>query len=84
VAEDYFAAMSRVEQRLAIVPEPKQEPENEDKVVNVQEQSQILAWVERLALPELCQQERLEIAAQIKQSLSLGLPVQHPPPVVYA
>src|SRR5919108_6244935 len=29
VAEDYFAAMERVEQRLEIVPEPKQKTEDE-------------------------------------------------------
>ncbi len=92
VAEDYFAAMSRVEQRLdtsavlsaSIVPEPKQEPEKENEVVNVQEQSQILAWVERLALSELCQQERLEIAECLKHALSLNIALQHAPPVVYA
>jgi hypothetical protein len=33
VAEDYFAAMSRVEQRLEIVPAPIKEPETEYEVV---------------------------------------------------
>jgi len=81
VAEDYFAAMARVEQRLDIVPEP--EPETEEyEVVNVQDSSQIMLWVEQLARSELCPQERLELAENIKRVLSPGVPVSHPPPVV--
>lgn len=80
VADDYFAAMSRVEQRLDIVSEPKQGLE--DEVVNVQENAQIIVWVEQLAMPELSQQERLEIAESLKQALSLSIPIQHPPPIV--
>jgi site-specific recombinase XerD len=92
VAEDYFAAMARVEQRFATLvssvaetaPVPDSEPETEDEIVNVQEQSQILAWVERLALPELCQEERLEIADSLKQAFSLNIASQHAPPIVLA
>ena len=81
VAEDYFAAMARVEQRLDIVPEP--EPETEKyEVVNVQDSSQIMLWVEQLARSELCPQERLEIAENIKRALSPGVPISHPPTVV--
>jgi site-specific recombinase XerD len=111
VAEDYFAAMQRVEQRLdtsaaasasspapvaqvqaaqrlsaGIVPPPQEEPKNE--VVNVQSAlatpgppDQVLFWLERLALPELCQQERLEIAASLKQALCLGFATQLSPPM---
>jgi len=82
VAEDYFAAMQRVEQRLDIAPEEKQE--TSDEVVNVLPIAQLLFWVERLALPELCQQERLEIADSLKQALSLNIASQHAPPVVLA
>jgi len=82
VADDYFAAMQRVEQRLDIVPEEKQEAS--DEVVNVLPIAQLLFWVERLALPELCQQERLEIADSLKQALSLNIASQHAPPVVLA
>jgi hypothetical protein len=46
--------------------------------------AQLLDWVERLALPELCQQERLEIADSLKQALSLNITPQHAPPVVLA
>ena len=82
VADDYFAAMSRVEQRLDLVPEPVQE--TKDEVVNVLPAKQLLAWAERLPLPELCQQERLEIAESLKQILSLSYAVQHSPPMAYA
>lgn len=81
VAEDYFAAMQRVEQRLDIVPEPKEEPKPENEVVSVQE-PQVLFWLERLAQPELCQQERLEIAANLKQMLCLNFANQLSPPVL--
>lgn len=80
VAEDYFAAMQRVEQRLEIVPAPKEEPKNE--VVNVQPADQVLFWIERLALPELCQKERLEIAEHLKQALCLNFATQLSPPML--
>jgi hypothetical protein len=73
--------MSRVEQRLEIVPPEK---EMNDEVVNVLPIAQLLDWVEQLTLPELCQQERLKIAAQLKQSLSLAIPLEHSPPVALA
>ncbi len=84
VAEDYFTAMSRVEQRLEIAPVAEPEPKTEYEVVKVPEPVQILAWVERLALPELCQEERVEIAASLKHALFQGLARQHAPPAVFA
>ncbi len=81
VADDYFAAMSRVEQRLDLVPEPVQE--TKDEVVKVLQAKQLLVWAERLAVPELCQQERLEIAESLKQILSLSYAVWHSPPMAY-
>jgi site-specific recombinase XerD len=84
VAEDYFAAMSRVEQRMEIGPASKPEPKTEDEVVKVPEQPQILTWIDLLALPELCQQERMEIAAHLKHALFQGLARQNSPPVAFA
>ncbi|HVN53758.1 MAG TPA: site-specific integrase [Anaerolineaceae bacterium] len=85
VAEDYFAAMSRVEQRLEIAPPPaKPKPETEYEIVNVLEPAQLLAWVERLTQPKLCQKERLEIASHLKQVLSSNLTHQNAPPVIIA
>lgn len=80
VAEDYFSAMARVEERLEIVP-PKQE-ETRNEVINVPETTQILDCINLLALPELGQNERLEIAESLKQALFPGILVLHPPPVM--
>jgi len=85
VAEDYFAAMSRVEQRLEIAPPPaKPKPETEYEIVNVREPTQLLAWVERLTQPKLCQKERLEIASHLKEALTSNLTRQNAPPVNFA
>lgn len=78
VAEDYFAAMSKVEQRLEMVPQ-KQELDYE--VIKVQESSKILLWIDRLAQVELCQDERLVIAESLKESLFLSYSNQLSPPV---
>ena len=70
VADDYFAGMSRVEHRMEIMPLPKpveetnQKEEVANKVVKEQERTQLVTWLEQLALPELCQAERLEIVGQ--------------------
>ncbi len=92
VADDYFSAMKRVEQRLDLFvqPEEKDEPVSED------ERGQILALTEKLVEPELSAEARLVIAAQIQLVLLGGmkafpsqrhtlesnrsLPPGHPPP----
>ncbi|MDO9301300.1 MAG: hypothetical protein Q7T89_07950 [Anaerolineales bacterium] len=61
VAEDYFTAMQRVEQRLQIGGEKK------DEVVKVQEQTQVFQLIRRLELPELCLEERLSLAGQLRE-----------------
>lgn len=68
VAEDYFAAMQRVEERLNILPESKQEAQN--KFVKVQEPIKLFQLIEQLELPELCLEERLGIASQLRETLS--------------
>ena len=83
VAEDYFRAMERVEQRLNVIPVKEEEPK-ESSIVNVPERAQVIVWVERLALPELCQQERLEIAEYLKQALAINYASQLSPPMIYA
>jgi len=67
VADDYFAAMKRVEQRLEISPIPQEEPPAE--AVQEPEQAQLLVLVEQLSQPELCFPARLEIVAQLRQAL---------------
>jgi site-specific recombinase XerD len=80
VADDYFAAMSRVEQRMEIAPAPKPEPVNAYEVVKVPEPFQMLAWLEQLALPELPSDQRLEIAGSLRQALLLTQFFEHAPP----
>jgi integrase len=63
VAEDYFAAMARVEERLEIVP-PKQEAE---PVEPIPERTQVLALAEELVLPDLSLDGRLAIAARLRE-----------------
>jgi len=86
VAEDYFTAMSRVEQRMEIAPLPKPADETniDDEVVKEQEHTQMVTWLERLALPELCQDERVEIVSQLKQALVRNLAGSHAPPAIFA
>lgn len=74
VADDYFAAMERVEQRLDIVPETV----SNDEVVKVQEHAQLLVFAEQLAQPELSFSERLNIADQLRELF--GAVQEHPPP----
>lgn len=72
VADDYFAAMKRVEERLDISSgEPEPEPATEPTLAPAA-RNQIIFWLERLSLPELCQTERLQIAESLKQTLSLN------------
>jgi integrase len=81
VAEDYFTAMEQVEQQLELVASPKEEQETKDKIVKVPPDTRIFDWIERLALPELCPDERLEIAGQLKQALASSYTSQASPPL---
>ena len=75
VAQDYFAAMQQVEQRLAVVPNPEQETKAE--AVKVQpmypgpaEPLPLFQLIERLEIPELCFEERFDIAMQLREAFS--------------
>ena len=75
IAEEFYAAMERVEQRLAIEPVDGDESQEEmDEVVNVQDKQQVLFWIERLACDELSSADRQMIAASLKQALFMDLP----------
>jgi len=74
VADDYFAAMERVEQRLEIVPAEQKDIE----VVKVQEPTKALQLIEQLEVPELCYEERLDVASQLREAL--GIVHEHAPP----
>jgi len=69
VAEDYFAAMERVEQRLEIVAEPKQK--TEAKIVKVQESAKVFQLIEQLKMPELRLDERIGIAGQLREAFGV-------------
>ena len=71
VADDFYAAMERVEERLNIIPERQEEaPEEEkqDEIVKVPT-VKLMNWLELLSLPELGCKERLEIAESLRQAL---------------
>ena len=75
VAEDYFSAMQRVEERLDIV-----QPKREESVVEVTpspEYAQALALAEELALPELSLDGRLAIAQRLRELF--GAEQEHSP-----
>jgi hypothetical protein len=63
VAEDYFAAMERVEQRLDIGPAEQKDID----VVKVQEPAKVLQLIEQLEIPELGYEERLDITLQLRE-----------------
>lgn len=65
VADDYFAAMQGVEQRLEIAPAEEEEKDIED----VKVQTEIFQLLARLEAPELGCEERLGIASQLRMIL---------------
>jgi len=90
VAEDYYTAMSSVERRLQLAGQP----EKQSKMFVESELEQLFALAEQLAMPEISQEQRLDVAMQLKLVLSgnnlayqvLPKPVhemallEHPPP----
>ena len=67
VAEDYFAAMERVEQRLEIVPQEEDTCTVHMGDVKVQEPEKLFQLIQQLEMPELCFEERLVITLQIRE-----------------
>ena len=63
VADDYFAAMQRIERRLESGPESDQARLSE--VVKVQERAQIFRLAKQLTAPQLALTERLAIADEL-------------------
>lgn len=79
VEADYFAAMSRVEQRLDLVGQLAETPEP----VGESERGQLRALAEQLFIPELSYEMRLEIAVQMRALLERdGTRVDWIPPLV--
>jgi site-specific recombinase XerD len=81
VEQDYFTAMSRVEQRLALVEEMGEIP----IPIGDNERSQLLTLAERLLVAEMTPEVRLEIAVQMRTVLKGdGTLVDWIPPPVMA
>ncbi len=77
VEADYFAAMSRIEQRLELVEQPVERP----ITIGVSERSQLLTLAELLFTPEMTLETRFEIASQMRGLLS-GQEAWIPPPIL--
>ncbi len=71
VAEDYFAAMSRVEQRLHIGPKPEPLP----LPLPEEDRTQILALAEQLAASETAPEERVSLFERLRNLLSRPEPL---------
>lgn len=54
VADDYFAAMQRVEQRLDIVPKKEEDTCTEPSRSMGDVKVQVVQLIQRLEMPELC------------------------------
>ncbi len=74
VADDYFAAMQRVEQRLEISPTQ----EREKDIGDVKVQPEVFQLIKQLETHELCLEERLGIAKKLREML--GRVHEHPAP----
>jgi site-specific recombinase XerD len=71
VEADYFAAMSRVEQRLQVTPEP----ETPTGAVTEDEKTQILAIAKQLAAPEAEPETRISLFEQMRALLERNSPI---------
>ena len=72
VAEDYYAAMERIEQRLDVGTPPEQD--HAETPVNGRERAQLLELAARLAKPELGVESRLNLVEQVRQVLNHSAP----------
>lgn len=86
VADDYYMAMSSVENRLKLLGEKEAEPQP----ISAEEREEMLALTEQLAQPEMSLESRLEIVNRMRQVLEKerqAFPIEngrmwpeHPPP----
>lgn len=79
VADDYFTAMQRVEERLALDDDLETSVEPKENMGDVKVQEKVFQLIEKLEMPELCFEERLLLAGQLR--LALGIVHEHAPPV---
>jgi hypothetical protein len=80
-AEDYHAAMDRVEQRLQIAPSAAEADDSKDgKPLDDHERGQLLDLIDQLADPDLNPEERIDLVERIRQVLNHnGLPEKEEP-----
>ena len=79
VADEFYAAMERVEQRLEILPVEDEvadeAAEGEYEVVKVQDKALVWNWIQRLEQEELSRSDRVLIAASLRQAFfQAGVP----------
>ena len=80
VADEFYAAMERVEQRLEILPVEDETDgeavvEEEVEVVKVRDKALVWNWIQRLEQEELSRSDRVMIAASLRQAFfQAGVP----------
>ncbi len=90
VADDYYAAMDRVEQRLFVrargqiaPPAAAMEEHNEDEPLNDDERGQLLDLADQLAAADLSPEMRMDLVERIRQVLNhSGTPDEDEPPPI--
>jgi integrase/recombinase XerC len=81
VAEDYYAAMDRVELRLQIAPPAEVDESNDSQPLDDGEREQLLDLAAQLAEPNLSPEERIELVERMRQVLNHnGLPKKEDTP----
>jgi hypothetical protein len=82
VAEDYYAAMERVEQRLDIAPPAAPADEaNSSEPLNGDEREQLLDLAAQLAEPDLSAEVRLGLVGRVRQVLNHNPPPEKKEPI---
>jgi hypothetical protein len=81
VADDYYSAMRRVEQRLQLAPPAAEADDSKDgEPLNNDEREQLLDLAEKLTDPDLSPEERIELVERMRQVLNHnGLPRRRNP-----
>lgn len=81
VAEDYYAAMDRVEQRLQIAPSAAKADDGEDsEPLDDHDREQLLDLIDQLTNPDLHPEDRIELVERMRRILNHdGLPEKKEP-----
>lgn len=82
VAQDYYTAMAKIEQGLALVDESEPPPPREQGQLRAAERAQLLALTTALAAPHLATDLRLSLVAQMRDLLLAGSSPEREHPLV--